>query len=107
METEDTFFFFTWTGCRLHVVMLLVPLHGTMVTQHHLPQRFAEVCQAGDVAVQGDMLPVEKRWKYSHPHSLLIIFVNYVSWDAQKRTRESQKWEANKPKPALFQVSGN
>lgn len=51
---------FTWTGWRVHVVMLLVPLHGTVVTQHHLPQCFAEVGQAGDVAVQGDMLPKEK-----------------------------------------------
>lgn len=53
----------TWTGWRFHVVVLLVPLHGTVVTQHHLPQGFAEVRQAGNVAVQGDMLPTEKWWK--------------------------------------------
>lgn len=51
---------FTWTGRGLHVVVLLVPLHGAVVTQHHLPQCFAEVRQAGDVAVQGDVLPTEK-----------------------------------------------
>lgn len=72
--------------------MLLVPLHGAVVAQHHLPQCFAEVCQAGDVAVQGDMLPVEKM-KTKSP----TFFVNQKS--AQK--------EANKPKPALLKVSGN
>lgn len=60
---------FTWTRWRVHVVMLLVPLHGTVVTQHHLPQCFAEVRQAGDVTVQGDVLPTEKGRKWRHLHS--------------------------------------
>lgn len=48
----------TWvrSGSRLLLVVLLVPLHGPVVAQHHFPQCLAEVSQAGDVAVCGDML---------------------------------------------------
>lgn len=41
--------------------MLFMPLHGAVVAQHHLPKSLAEICQAGDVAVEGDVLPKEKR----------------------------------------------
>ena len=36
--------------------MLLMPLHGPVVAEHHLPQCLAQVAQAGDVAVLSDVL---------------------------------------------------
>lgn len=39
--------------------MLLMPLHGAVVAQHHLPQCLAKICQARNVAVQSDVLPTE------------------------------------------------
>lgn len=48
----------TWvrSGSSLLLVMLLVPLHGPVIAKHHFPQCLAQVSQAGDVAVCGDML---------------------------------------------------
>lgn len=40
--------------------MLLVPLHGAVVANHHLPQCLAQISQAGNVAVQSDMLPTRE-----------------------------------------------
>lgn len=56
----------TWNGCVLLSVVLLVPLHGAVVAKHNLPQCLAQICQAGDVAVQGDMLPTKKWWGQGH-----------------------------------------
>lgn len=50
----------TGCGCGLLFVMLLMPLHGAVIAQHHLPQSLTEICQAGNVAVKGDMLPTER-----------------------------------------------
>ena len=55
----------TLGGGALLVVKLFVPLHGRVVAEHHFPQCLAQVSQAGDVAVRGDMLPTEEEmpWK--------------------------------------------
>lgn len=52
----------TPTGCRCGVlfVILLMPLYGAVIAQHHLPQSLTEIRQAGNVAVKGDMLPTER-----------------------------------------------
>lgn len=52
----------TWVrGGRLLLIVLLMPLHGPVVAQHHFPQCLAKVSQAGDVAVVGDVL--RQGWK--------------------------------------------
>lgn len=48
---------------HLLFVMLLMPLHGSVVTEHHFPQCFAQVSQAGDVAVRSDVLVGEREKK--------------------------------------------
>lgn len=40
-----------------------MPLHGAVIAQHHLPQSFAKISQAGNVAVKGDVLHKTKREK--------------------------------------------
>lgn len=53
----------TGRGHGLLFVMLLMPLHGAVIAQHHLPQSLTEIRQAGNVAVKGDMLPTETGMK--------------------------------------------
>jgi len=57
------------------VVVLVVPLNGAVVAQHHLPQRFAQVCQAGYVAVRSDVLPTGGKEKKDPMKIIAAIFM--------------------------------
>lgn len=87
----------TCGGRRLLPVLLLVPLHGAVVAQHHLPQCLAQVRQAGDVAVQGDVLQEEKMKRRllvgtevspagrDAPHHADLPFFNLTNWQDEQR----------------------
>lgn len=83
--------------------MLLMPLHGSVVTEHHLPQRFAQVSQTGDVAVWSDVLVGGK--KKSHKADSIScqpfllsggISLKHASqtdaWTTEKQTCCVQTW---------------
>lgn len=96
--------FYWLTCCRTGLfffVVLIVPLHGQIVTEHHLPQSLAEIGQAGDVAVCGDVLETERqKQRVSVSPSQLLQSPTVSQWNKQqqkifisKAACQQKEWE--------------